>query len=183
MKRILTALLAIVFLCAPAVPSLAAKSSKQADRSTSSLKVGVYDMQRIMAESKVIREYRKLMEKEIEEKRNILAGKQEALIAMDDRLKKEGEKMSLSERQRLGEKLHQGLKELQRLREDLDIELQKKDRELGQRAMQEIAKVIRSIGEKEGYEIIFEKSAAGITYLKGKHDITRQIIRQYDEQR
>lgn len=183
MKRILTALFVVVFMCAFAAPSFAARSAKSAAKSTSSFKVGVYDMQRVMKESKVIREYRKIMEKEIEEKKKILAGKQEALIAIDDRLKKEGEKMPLAERRQLGEKLHQGLKELQRLREDLDIELQKKDRELGQRAMQEISKVVKAIGEREGFEIIFEKSAAGIAYLKGTHDITRQIIGQYDASR
>jgi outer membrane protein len=180
MKRVLFMVLAVFFLIVLAAPSFAARPAKKGAGSTASLKVGIYDMQRIMKESKVIQGYRRILEKEVGEKRKVYTDKQESLKEMEEKLRKEGATMSLVERNQLGERLAQGLKELQRLREDLDIELQKKDRELGQRVIREISRVIQNTGEKGDFDIIFERSAAGVAYYNQTYDITKKIIQQYD---
>ncbi len=152
-------------------------------RAETSLKVGVFDLQRIMRDSKVIQEYRKTLGKEIETKRRLLAEKQDSVKLIEERLKKEEKGMPPDERKRLEERLAREARELQRLKEDVNMELQKIDRELSQRALREISEIIKNIARKEKYSIVFEKALAGIAYNEDSFDITQKIIESYDSKR
>jgi len=89
--------------------------------------------------------------------------------------------MSSSRRKSQEEKLATELKELRRLKEDIEVEIGKMERELTQQALRDIEKVIKKIAKKEDYAIIFEKNAAGIVYFKDSVDITESIITDYDK--
>ncbi len=140
------------------------------------LKIAVFDIQRIIRESKTIDAYRKELLRNVDEKRKILKEKEEALRQIEKKLREEGGRLSLYERRALEDKFMDGAKELRRLREDIDIELQKMDRELTHKAFSDIAGVIKKIAEKEGYTLILERNAAGVAYAKEKIDITGKIL-------
>jgi len=142
------------------------------------LKIGVFDIQKIMRESKTIDSYRQQLLKNLEAKRKPFREKEDAVRQIEDKLRKDGEKLSFNERRALEDRLANEAKELRRLKEDIDIELQKMDRELTQKAFTEIGGVIRKIAASEGYSIIFEKSAAGIVYSVDAIDITGKILNQ-----
>lgn len=142
-------------------------------------KIGIFDLQRIMRESKVIEGYRQSMMKEMEPKRKILLEKQESLRQIEERLKKD-KGLSPAERKSLEEKFANNLKELRRMAEDIDMEMRKKDLELTQKVLSELGEIIRQIGKKEDYTIILEKASAGVAYLKEGIDITDKILRIYD---
>jgi outer membrane protein len=142
------------------------------------LKIGVFDFQKIMRESKTIDSYRQQLYKNLETKRKPLKEKEDAAKLIEEKLRKEGEKLSVNERKSLEERLANEAKELRRLKEDIDMELQKMDRELTQKAFTEISGVIKKVAASEGYSIIFEKSAAGIVYAVDAVDITGKILSQ-----
>jgi len=142
------------------------------------LKIGVFDIQRIMKESKTIDGYRHELSKGIEAKRKPLSDKENSVRTLEDKLRKDGEKLSLNERRATEEKLANEVKELKRLREDIDIELQRMDRELTQKAFRDIGGVVKNIADKENYTIIFEKNAAGIVHVKDTVDITGKVLSQ-----
>ena len=144
------------------------------------LKIGVFDLQRIMRDSKTIQGYRKVLGKEIETKRKLFEEKQDSVRLIEDRLKRDDKTITPDERRRLGERLANESKELRRMREDLDAELQKIDRELSQRALKEIGDVINNLGKQDNYSMIFERSMAGIAYFRDTFDITQKIIDLYD---
>jgi Skp family chaperone for outer membrane proteins len=170
MKKSLTI---IVFLCALVLFSFSTLNAQ-------ALKVGVFDIQKILRDSKKVQDYRIALEKEIAAKRKVLLEKQDAIVLIEEKLKKDGDKLKPEERVRLQDKHGNELKELKRLREDIDLELQKIDRELTRRAIAEISDVIKAMGDKENYSIIFEKTAAGVVYLKEVFDITQKITNAYD---
>ena len=89
--------------------------------SAQALKIGVFDIQRIMKESKTIEGYRHELSKGIEAKRKPLSDKENSVRTLEDKLRKDGEKLSLNERRVTEEKLANEVKELKRLREDIDI--------------------------------------------------------------
>jgi outer membrane protein len=140
------------------------------------LKLGVFDIQKIMQESKTINGYRQELSKGIEAKRKPLTDKENSVKALEEKLRKE--KLSAVDRRTLEEKLANEVKELKRLREDIDIELQRMDRELTQKAFRDIGEVVKNIADKENYTIIFEKNAAGIVHLKDTVDITGKVLSQ-----
>jgi len=152
-------------------------------RAQTPLKIGVFDLQRIMRDSKVIQGYRKVLEREIEAKRRLFSEKQESARLTEERLKKEDKGIQPEERKGLEERLTRELRELRRSKEDIDMELQRIDRELSQRAIREISDIIRNISQKEKYSMVFEKALAGIAYCEGSFDITLKIIETYDTQK
>ena len=148
--------------------------------SAQALKLGVFDMQKIMRESKTIAGYRQDLLKNIDLKRKPLQGKDESVKTLDDKLRKDGNTMSPADRKTLEERLTNEIKEMRRMKEDFDAEALKLDRELAQRALAEINVAIRNLANRENYSIILERTAAGIAYLKESFDITQKIIDAYD---
>jgi outer membrane protein len=155
----------VCFLCA-------SESSAQA------VKIGVFDMQKIVRDSKKMEGYRQVLMKNIESKRKPLRDKEETVRLLDEKLKKDGPSLSVADRANLAERLGNEAKEMRRLREDFDVEAQKMDRELTQKAFAEIDGIVKKIGEKENYTIIVEKNSGGVVYLKDSTDITARIIAQ-----
>jgi outer membrane protein len=155
----------VCFLCA-------SESSAQA------VKIGVFDMQKIVRDYKKMEGYRQILMKNIESKRRPLRDKEETVRLLDEKLKKDGPSLSAADRATLAERLGNEAKEMRRLREDFDVEAQKMDRELTQKALAEIDGIVKKIGEKENYTIIVEKNSGGVVYLKDSTDITARIIAQ-----
>lgn len=91
--------------------------------------------------------------------------------------------MSLVDRKTVEEKFAVELRDLKRLKEDMDAEIQKENRELIQKAVAEIGAVVRKIGEKDGYTVILEKSSGAVSFNKDSVDITDKIISAYDEKK
>lgn len=141
------------------------------------VKIGVFDLQRIIRESPKIEGYRQELLKNAEAKRKLLRDKEESIRLVQEKLKKDGQTLSYDERKGLEEKLAAEVKELRRLGEDFDQEIQKMDRELTRKAMRDIDVVIRKLAEKEGFTLILDKSA-GVAYFKDSLDITGKIIKE-----
>lgn len=171
MRHVFSLFVIICFAVVLSVPAVGAED----------IKIGVFDIQKVMKESKTVGSYRQKFGKEMESKKKAFDEKQNAVKQIEDKLRKEGQKLSGSQVKALEEKHANELKELKRMKEDMDVDLQKADRDLTQKAFQEIGDVIKKIAEKENYTIIFEKTSAGIVHLKDKIDITDKIISAYDK--
>ncbi len=146
-------------------------------------KIAVFDLQRIIKESKAIQVYRKVLEKEVERKKNLLKDKEDKIKSIEEKLKSEETRLSIHERRSLEDSLSAEIKELKRLKEDISSDLKKVNRELSQKALLEISEVIKEFGKKEKYSLIFEKSFAGIAYFDNSFDITLRIIEIYDSKK
>lgn len=146
--------------------------------SAQTVKIGVFEVQKVMRESKTFEGYRQDLMKQIEGKRKPLRDREESAKATEEKLRKEGEKLSVNERRALEERLANDAKDIRRLREDFEIEVRKLDAQLAQKAIGMISGVIKNIAEKEGYTVIFERSAAGVAYAQDAVDITGKIIQQ-----
>ncbi len=145
------------------------------------LKIGVFDIQRIMKDSKTVNGYRNQMLQEVEAKKKLLSAKQDSVRQIEERLKKDAQTLSQSERKNLEERLTNEIKELRRMNEDIEVELRKRDSELTRKAFMEIQEIVKNIAEKEGYTIVFEKNSAGIAHLKSSVDMTSKVINIYDK--
>ena len=73
------------------------------------------------------------------------------------------------------------LKDYQRLANDYQTELQQKDGEFTQKILKDVEEVIKSIGDRDKYTLILEKSQAGILFASPLIDITNKVISQYND--
>jgi outer membrane protein len=142
------------------------------------LKVGVIDIQKIMRESNAAKNARAVFLKDVEAKRGVFNAKQKEVQDLQEEIKNKGKDMSDSLRKEKTEKLSRDVKELERLKTDLEEELKKKDTELTQKLLKEISDVVQEYRKKEKYSIIYEKQTL-VAYDEAM-DITDKIIKLYD---
>ncbi len=171
MKRNYSVLFIIAFALFFAAPLVQAAET---------IKIGIFDLQKVIKESKTLDRYRQQLGKDAETKSSLFSGKQNAARQTDEKLQKEGPRLKVGERKLLEEKLVKEMKELQRMKEDMELELKKADRDLTERSLREINMIVEQIYEKENYSIIFEKSAAGVIKFRNTLDITDKVLTTYD---
>ena len=145
-----------------------------------SVKIGVFDMQKILRESKTVEGYREKFSRQIDARKKPIQEKEAAARELEDKLRK-GADMIPADRQSVEEKLANESKIIKRMKEDFDSDFQKTDRELAQKAVAEIGGVARKLAEKEALTVLLEKSAGGVVYSKDSVDITAKIVSAYDE--
>ncbi|MCX8110717.1 MAG: OmpH family outer membrane protein [Syntrophorhabdaceae bacterium] len=143
-----------------------------------SMKIGVFDLQKIIRDSKTIEGYRQEIVKSLEEKVKPIRTKEESLKNLEDKLRRQLQTLTLDERRDLEDKIANEVKEINRMKEDLDIAIRKMDRDLTQKAFKEIDAIVKNIAMKENYAVIFEKSRAGIAFSIEAIDITKKILEQ-----
>ena len=142
------------------------------------MKIAVIDTQKIMRESKAAEKARAVFLKDLKSKRDILNAKQKEVKEMEEELRADGKDMTPPVRKEKSESLAKELKELKRLRSDLEEELKKKDMELRRKILQEVLEIIKEYRKKEKYTIVLEKKS--IVDSDDAIDITDKIIRLYD---
>jgi len=142
------------------------------------VKIGVIDTQKIMKESNAAKNARAVFLKDVETKRSVFNAKQKEVQGLQEEIKNKGKDMSDSLKKEKTDKLSQGVKELDRLKTDLEEELKKKDAELTQKLLKEIQDIVIEFRKKEKYSIIYEKQTL-VAYDEAI-DITDKIIKLYD---
>jgi outer membrane protein len=140
------------------------------------LKIGVFDIQKIMKESKTFGNYHQDFLKAIEPKKKLLLDKEEFIKALEGKIKKDGNSLSPVDRKIIEEKLANEIKEARRMKEDFDTEVGKMNRDLQQKVFSDIYTIIKQIDEKENYTIIFDAYRAGIIHFRKTVDITDKIL-------
>lgn len=146
--------------------------------SAQTLKIGVYDIARIMKESKTVEGYNKELMKDFEAKTASVTAKEKALQQQVEKLKKQGATLSMADRKVLEEKVAEDDKELKRMKEDAEMGLRKVQTDMRQKILGDIMATVRTIGEREKYDIILEGNTAGVTFLNKALDITDKVLSQ-----
>ncbi len=103
---------------------------------------------------------------------------QNEVQALKDELEKKGMLMKPDQRQNLEDQYMAKLKNFDREYKDSKDELQQKDNEVTGKIVHDLAQVIRSLGERDGYTMVMEKGS--ILWGSASIDITDQVIRAYN---
>jgi len=142
-------------------------------------KVGILNIQKVILESKAGKIAKIEFDKEFESKRIALAAKEKSARATEDELKTSGAKMKADARKMKEEKLAEDIKEFQRLKQDMEEELKKKDNELTSTILKDILDISKKVGDEGGYSLILQASPQ-IVYMNNAIDITDAVLKKYD---
>ncbi|MCY3625910.1 MAG: OmpH family outer membrane protein [Candidatus Dadabacteria bacterium] len=146
-------------------------------------KIAYIDIKQVIRDSKAGKAATTSFQKEVEAKRAVIEQKRKALEDMRQDVIQNGAVMSESKRRNLAETIEKKQKDLDRTREDIRIELQRKDLELTQNVLKDIEAIVNKIGQQEKFDLIVEKTEAGILYGSSATDITNKVISVYDASR
>mgnify|MGYP003874236445 FL=1 len=142
------------------------------------VKIGIIDTQEVMKESKAAKKARNLLMDELNEKRSLFSKKQDEVRLLEEEIKIKGDGMTESQKREKNDHLAREVKNLQRLKTDLEEDLNKKNVDLTQKILQEVSDVVKEFMKKEKYTLILEKRS--VVSSDEAIDITEKIIRLYD---
>lgn len=143
--------------------------------------IAYLDLQRVIRDSQAGKAAKASFQKEFEQKRKIIEQKMNQLEQLRQELIKNSAVMNADARRQKADLISEKEKDLQRTREDFRESLQEKDLELTQKILKDIDGILKNIGKSGNYDIIFEKSEAGIVYGSDSVDITEKVIQAYDK--
>lgn len=143
-------------------------------------RIGYVDVQRIIVRSVAGVAAREQLEREKATMQKDVDLRKIEVEKLRDELEKKGLLLSADSKREKEETFQRKVRDLRRLAEDLEKELQKKEQGLTQRILQELTTVIERIGKERGYLLIVERRSGGVIYGDAEADITDEIIKVYD---
>ncbi len=142
------------------------------------VRIALVDTQKIMRESKAAKKARDILMKDLDAMRSQYKTEENQARNLEEEIKREGPNMAPEVRQEKTEKLEREVKELGRLKSDLEEDFRKKVAELERRILAEVLKVAKEDLRKEKFTVILEKRY--VVAADDAVDITEKIIRLYD---
>ena len=148
----------------------------------SPVQIGYVDVQRILARSSAGVAAREQIEREKVTMQKEVDGKRAEVEKLREDLEKKGVLLSAEARKEKQETLERKVRDLRRLVDDYQKELEKKEQGFLQKVLQELSGVIERYGKQRGYQMIVERRGAGVLYGSPEADITDEIIKAYDQE-
>lgn len=142
------------------------------------IKVAYVDVQRALNECDAGKKAKTEFRSHISTLEQRLQQQQSEVQALKDELEKKGMLMKEDERRNLADRYQRKLRDFERDYKDSREDLEKKDNEVTGAIVSDLARIIRSLGEKDGYTMVMEKGS--ILWGAPAIDITDQVIRAYN---
>jgi outer membrane protein len=149
----------------------------------SEIKVGCIDLQKALNECQAGLEAKKAINKEMEKLQKLFGERQKELQAMKESLDKQSPMMNPEARAAKEKEFQAKVRDYQRWLEDNQKDIQQKGRDMERTILQGMQKVIRKIGEEEGYTFILEKNENVVLFSSKAVDLTDRVIKAYDAQK
>lgn len=141
------------------------------------IKIGLIDMEKIMRESKPAKDARAIILEDLKSKNALYNEKQEKVKALEEEVRKAGTRDVQARKK--GDELAKEVKELQRLKADLEEELNKKNAEFTQKILAEVAEILKAFQKDNKYNLILERK--NVVLADDSVDITDKVIQLYDK--
>jgi len=147
------------------------------------LKVGSVDMQKAMNECSEGKEAKKTINKEMEKLQRLSTERQKELQTVKETLEKQLPMLTQEARATKEKEFQSKLRDYQRWLEDSQKEIQQKGMELERNILLKFQKVIKKLGEDEGYTLVLERNEVIVLFSSKAIDITDRVIKTYDAQK
>jgi outer membrane protein len=146
-------------------------------------RIGYVDVQRVLVRSMAGVAAREVLEREKATMQKDVDARRSEVEKLREELEKKGLVLSAEARREKEEILQRKVRDLRRLAEDLEKELQRKEQQATQRILQELTGVIERMGKERGFLMILEKRSAGVIYGDADGDMTEEVIKLYDQEK
>jgi outer membrane protein len=146
-------------------------------------RIAYVDVQKILVRSVAGVAAREQLEREKATMQKDVDNRRTEVDKLRDELEKKGLVLSADAKREKEETLQRKIRDLRRLVDDFQKELERKEQGLTQRILLDLSGVIEKIGKERGYLLILEKRGASIIYGDAEGDITEEIIKLFDQEK
>lgn len=180
-RHVLALVAAAVALTATAAEAQAPpRPAVSASAPASSARVGVIDVQRVLARSAAGVSAREQLERERAVMQKEMDGRRLDLEKLREELEKKGPLMTADSRREKQDAFERKRRDAARLADDFQKELEKKEQTMLQRVLQDLSGIIERVAKDKGYAVIVERR--GLLWAAVDADLTDEIIRVYDQE-
>lgn len=144
-------------------------------------KIAYFDVKRVLAEVDEAKTAKDRLQREFTSKQKQLDAKRGELEKMQREIEQKGAVLSQTAKQAMAMEFQQKLVEANQMYSELQSDLaQQEQRALGE-LLGRLEPVVIDLAKAEGYTYVVEKNEAGLFYAPPAHDLTSQLIRQYNK--
>ena len=147
------------------------------------LKIGFVDIQKAINECNAGKEAKKAITKEVEKFQRLIVEKQRELQTMKESLDKQSPMLNPEARATKDKEYQTKLREFQRWGEDNQNEINQKRMEMERNIALGFQKLLKKVGEEEGYTLILEKNEMIVLFASMSIDLTDRVIKIFDTQK
>lgn len=146
-------------------------------------RIAYVDVQKVLVRSVAGVAARDQLEREKATMQKEVDARKAEIDRLRDELEKKGLVLSAEAKREKEETFQRRVRDLRRLTEDYQKELERKEQALTQRILQEVTAVVERVGKERGHLLILEKRGAAVIYGGAEADLTEEIIKAYDQER
>lgn len=146
-------------------------------------RIAFVDVQKVLVRSVAGVAAREQLEREKAAMQKDVDTRRSEVDKLRDELEKKGLVLSADAKREKEETLQRKVRDLRRLVDDFQKELERKEQALTQRILQELTGLIERVGKERGYLLILEKRGASVIYGDAEADITEDIIKVFDQEK
>jgi outer membrane protein len=143
-------------------------------------KIGVADMQRALTETEDGRKAKDTLKKLFEQRQKMLDKQQNDLKTLKEGIEKQRAVLSQEVLAKKAEEYQKAMLELQQNYVEFQREIAAKEGELTKPILERMQRIMRRMGQAEGYALILERSEAGVVYIPSTYDLTDLLIQRYN---
>jgi outer membrane protein len=143
-------------------------------------KIAVVDLQRAINETEDGRKSKDKLKKLFESRQQGLDKKQQDLKKLKDELDQQKNVLSRDALETKVESYQKQLVDLQQIYTEYQRELAEKEGELTKLIVERMERILRRIGQTDGYSMIVERGEAGVIYVPTNLDLTDVVIQRYN---
>lgn len=144
------------------------------------VKMGYVDYQRVMLEVDDGKAAKQRLQKWLESRQKEIDAEQEGLRKEKETLDKQASAMSEETRVQKATDLQKKVYDLAQKWEKSRGEAAERERKEMEPIIAKIDEIIRSISERDGLGMVFEKRDSGLVYALSQYDLTNEVIRSYN---
>ncbi len=145
-------------------------------------KIAVVDLQRALNETEDGRQAQRRLKKLFEKRQKSLDATQEKLKKQKESIEKQQDVLSQDALRKKVEAYQQELVKLQQEYVEYQQELAAKEAELTKVILEKMQRILRRIGQTDGYTLIMESNEGGVVWVPSNLDLTDTLIQRYNAQ-
>jgi len=143
-------------------------------------KFAVVDLQRALTEIEDGRKAKTQLKTLFDQRQKTLDKQQEDLRVLKEGIEKQRDVLSREVYQKKVEELQKALAELQATYMEFQRELASKEADMTKPILERLQRIVRQIGQKDGYALVLERTEAGVVYIPSTYDLTDLVIQRYN---
>jgi len=154
-------------------------SPAEAAQAAETVRIGVVDMQAVITQSARGQKARAQLQTETEAKQKDMNAREEEVRKLQAEMERQKAVLSPAALREKEETIQRKIRDVRRLAEDGQRDLNKREGELVGDIQREVVQLVTEYGKEKGYSVVLERSA-GVWYVGERADVTKDIIDRYN---